>query len=819
MPNRTKLCNFFLFSFLFVCFLFLHPGLYAQETTEEAPAEQVEAPVKTIALSEISTETEKLGQRIRRLRDILKPLAKTSEVDSMLHTVHSDIGVERDSLLEVIEGLSQRDLREEQVHWSNYKSEFKGYQSTIDSRIKTLNGINDELVDEMKKWETTKANLSENSESTELFANLDTMILRLQDIMQLTLVRLDAIFVVQKELTQVVLLTDEVIAEINRFEMLKQKDYFVFDSPAIWNLGRPDSLSLALSPPDSLSAGQKVIVGINEDFDQLGEFINKNRETAILQIIFVLVILTLLLVVRRKWKRGENELRNPLEIEAKTVINNPVASSISVGFLVSAFFYESMTPVFSDFLVLLVLSATVYLLPKLSVKKIVLPLGIILGLIVIETIMVYVDEHASIWRILLLFNGIFLFYALIVARKITTTSPERFNRTLGFRRYALPIFMLFAILAILCNIIGMVGLSRFLISAVITSVGLGSVVYLTVKVFTSIIILIFKLRSQFNLKTISNLVEIIQKRVRPVLMFVGIIVWLLFTLIGFEVYDYIDLWVKEILGVEWKIGMMTISVGGLLSFLLIFFITMFIARIVANIFQDEWLIKVLPRGIAPALSLITRILLITTGFYMGLSAAGFDLSKVGLLVGALGVGIGFGLQSIVLNFISGLILAFERPINLGDAIEVDQEFGVVTSIGVRASNIRTYEGSEVIIPNGDLVSKKVKNWTLSNRDRRTRTLMKTSSEADPYKVIELFNKIASEHPSVYSDPAPTTHFYGFNQEGNLDFALIYWVSFSDKLSTDSEISLRIYDALKTEGIQAPIPKWKIVGGNQTELDA
>jgi small-conductance mechanosensitive channel len=148
---------------------------------------------------------------------------------------------------------------------------------------------------------------------------------------------------------------------------------------------------------------------------------------------------------------------------------------------------------------------------------------------------------------------------------------------------------------------------------------------------------------------------------------------------------------------------------------------------------------------------------------------------------------------------------------LGDAIEVEQEFGIVTSIGVRASNIKTYKGSEVIIPNGDLVSKKVVNWTLSNRDRRSRILMKTSSEADPIKVIELFNRIASEHPSVFKNPAPETLFFGYNQEGNLDFALIYWTTFSNTLKADSEIALKIYQTLKEEGIQAPIPKWKIVG--------
>lgn len=817
MANNTKLYNLVLLSFFISSFFLLSGNLFAQETQTETAAEQVEAPVETIQLEEISTETEKLGQRIRRLRDILKPIAKTSEVDSLLNTVYSEIGKERDSLLLVLDALSQRDLKEEAVHWGNYKSELKGYQNTIDSRIKTLNDVNDEVVEEIKRWETTKTILSENSESTELFANMDTMIFRLQDIIQITFERLDKIFVVQKQLTQVVLSIDEVLAEINRIELQKQRDYFVFDSPPLWKSAHKDSLEIEAVIIDTTNVFEEIYLEVDEDFAQLGEFFSKNSTTAVIQVVFVLLLLSLMLVVRRKWIKGEDELTNPLEIEAKVVIKNPVPASIAVGVLVSAFFYGSIIPLFGDIMVLLVLSATVILLPKLSHKKIRLPLLAVFLVFLVQTMEVYFDPTSKGSRLLLLINIGVIFLALTWGRKILNTYPDRFKRISAFRRYVLPFFMVFIVVALIANIIGMVALSRFLVGAVLTSVGLGSVVYLCVKVFTSIIILIFKLHSHFNLRTITNLIEIMQKRVRPVLMFIGIIVWLIFTMIGFEMYEYIDIWVKDILDINWKIGEMTISVGGILAFMTIFLITMFVAKVIANIFQDEWLIKVLPRGIAPAISLITRILLIATGFYMGLSAAGFDLSKISLLVGALGVGIGFGLQSVVLNFISGLILAFERPINLGDAIEVDQEFGVVTSIGVRASNIRTYTGSEVIIPNGDLVSKKVKNWTLSNRDRRSKILMKTSSDADPEKVIELFNSIALEHPSVYKDPSPTTWFYGYNQEGNLDFALVYWTSFSDTLNTDSDIALKIFKTLKEEGIQAPIPKWKIVGEEPNNL--
>jgi small-conductance mechanosensitive channel len=284
----------------------------------------------------------------------------------------------------------------------------------------------------------------------------------------------------------------------------------------------------------------------------------------------------------------------------------------------------------------------------------------------------------------------------------------------------------------------------------------------------------------------------------------------MFTLEGFDVFDFIVTWVNELMLTEWEVGEMTISLGGILAFLGIFILSLVLAKLAAAIFQDEWMVNILPRGVAPAISLLLRIILISIGLYMALSAAGIDLSKLGFMLGALGVGIGFGLQNVVLNFVAGLILAFERPINIGDTIEIDQEFGVVTNIGVRSSNIKSYSGYEAIIPNGDLISKKVINYTLTNRDRRSKIIMKTAPNADPEKVIELFNKIASENSKTKKNPPPKTYFYGYDENGSLSFALLYWTTFSDTLKTDHEIALEIFAKLKDEGIQAPAPVRRIV---------
>lgn len=373
-----------------------------------------------------------------------------------------------------------------------------------------------------------------------------------------------------------------------------------------------------------------------------------------------------------------------------------------------------------------------------------------------------------------------------------------------------PVYILILTGSIFANIIGMVNLSRYLVFGVLISTSLGMVVFLATKIITSLVILFFKLKNTYSMQTLSTMISVTNKRIKPLLNLIGLIIWLMLSLKSFELYDILFNWISDLMTIYWTVGEMTISLGGILSFLGIFITSLILAKLAATIFQDEWMVNVLPRGVAPAISLLLRITLISIGLYMALSSAGLDLSKLGFMVGALGVGIGFGLQNVVLNFVAGLILAFERPINLGDSIEIDNEVGVVTSIGVRSSNIKSYAGYEAIIPNGDLISKKVINYTLTNRDRRSKILMKTTPDADPEKMIALFNEMASEHPSTKKDPAPKTFFYGYDVDANLSFALLYWTTFSDTLETDSEIALKIFSKLKEEGIQAPAPVRRII---------
>jgi small-conductance mechanosensitive channel len=162
----------------------------------------------------------------------------------------------------------------------------------------------------------------------------------------------------------------------------------------------------------------------------------------------------------------------------------------------------------------------------------------------------------------------------------------------------------------------------------------------------------------------------------------------------------------------------------------------------------------LSRGLPYAISTVLHYLVLLAGFLVAMAALGVDMTKFTILAGAFTVGVGFGLQNIFNNFVSGLILLFERPVKVGDVVQVGDTSGTVRLIGIRASLIRTPAGSDIIVPNGKLISDQIVNWTLSSRQRSMEIPIAVARDAPPDQVIALLERIAAEHPLVSRTPPP-----------------------------------------------------------------
>jgi len=194
---------------------------------------------------------------------------------------------------------------------------------------------------------------------------------------------------------------------------------------------------------------------------------------------------------------------------------------------------------------------------------------------------------------------------------------------------------------------------------------------------------------------------------------------------------------------------------------------------------------------------------------VGLGVLGLDLSKVSVLAGAFGVGIGFGLQDVVNNFVCGLILLFERPVHVGDIVEAGGLQGEVRRIGIRASTVRTYQGADIIVPNSQFITANVTNWTLSDQLRRIDLPVGVNYGAAPQQVIKVLETVALENKGILKEPPPRGLFVGYG-DSSINFELRAWTDQFDNWGlVRSELASAVYDAVYAAGMSFPFPQREV----------
>jgi len=257
-----------------------------------------------------------------------------------------------------------------------------------------------------------------------------------------------------------------------------------------------------------------------------------------------------------------------------------------------------------------------------------------------------------------------------------------------------------------------------------------------------------------------------------------------------------------------KIGSITFSIENIIIFVLVILFSIFISKVISFLVSDTQLIKSKNKSFGSRLFL-SRIAIVTAGVLIAFASAGIPLDRITLIISALGVGIGFGMQNLVNNLISGLIIAFEKPVSIDDIIEVGAQSGKMKSIGIRSSVVTTFDGADVVIPNGELLNKNLINWTLGSSSRRSEIRFGIAYGTDLEFTQNLLFEILENNKNVLKNPKPVIWFTNFG-DSSIDLVIKYWIKHFDyDYDTKSELIIAIDKALKHNNIVIPFSQQDI----------
>ena len=481
-----------------------------------------------------------------------------------------------------------------------------------------------------------------------------------------------------------------------------------------------------------------------------------------------------------------------------------LASGLFAFLTYSPFFFANPPMSYLHFTELLRLLILCYLLIPFLPKKsriLGLTLGILWILFALDDLLL---ESAFAERWLLLATGILLI--LICIRLILDRKPHFvFIKESPATKAVLFFSLTLAILSVVFNITGRLTLAKISGITAIQAIILG----ITLKVFFTIVIeaiyLQFKAFSNTRFSNFFNFSELYSRIIQAIWM-LAILVWSVSLIRNLTLYDTMIKVVSDFLVAPRNIGSMDFTFKSVAVFILIIWVSFIFSTVINFFFGTEGVVDTKKKSKVGSMMLLIRLTIWILGFLIGVSAAGIPLDKLSLMIGALGVGIGFGLQNIVNNLVSGVILAFERPIQVGDLIEVGSKSGTVKEIGVRSSKIKSADGADIIIPNGDLLSQQLINWTMQDNTKRLEFKVSVPYPVDIEKVKSLVLDQLQKNEDILQSPLPMVNVQEFESTA-VEFKIMWWIpDLGKEGSVRSKVMSGIYESLNSAGIDINNPE-------------
>jgi small-conductance mechanosensitive channel len=737
--------------------------------------------------------------RLRGIRSALEAQPLLAELEKGLLEAEATLGRLAAAQTGVSPGSTMLALLENlRQQWLHLDGQLDGWNEGLRGGVTEIETLRQEVEEMRSVWELTLQAAARARSPRVLRERIRGVQQAIASVEELLEARLEALAAAGTRVAGLMAEVGRALAEIDAARSRARKDLFAIDSPPLWR-------ALATPAERKVTLGQEVREAWIRDAGVVRDYLSEQRWRRRLHLIFFLAVVALSLELRRR--RAAAGAGTPLEAYDR-LLDRPFSASLVVALIGTFFIYPGSPVALYHLTLLALLPPLLRLLPGLAPAPLRGSFYGLAALCFLDRLADLSMEGSRLQR-LLLFTVTLLALAGLgwnfrrggAARKMSPTPAWR--AALACSRLG---FLALAI-SLLANLLGNSSLSRLLTRATLSSAYLAVALYGGVLVFDTLLQASVRSRLLRALRMVDAHGPLWKSRGRALVHAAALLSWAVATLALFQVLEPLRNLTGAVFGRRLAVGSLSISLGDIAVFGLAIWMSTLLSRFVGFALEEDVLSRMpLARGVPEAVSMIVRYSIVTAGLFMALAAVGIGLDRLAIIVGAVGVGVGFGLQNAVNNIVSGLILAFERPVRLGDTVAVGALIGQVRRIGPRSSTIETFEGAEVIIPNGNLVASEVVNWSLSNRIRRVEVRVGVAYGSEPRRVLETLDTAARRHPQALAAPAPVALFRGFG-ESALDFTLWFWVGDVDSwMQVQSDVALAIHDALREAGIEIPVPQ-------------
>ena len=767
------------------------PALAGQDTTATSQDTAATPAPNVVPVAEVPTRATALSDSLRGALRSLAGDGRLASLDSSLGSLPDSLGTVRARLDATrLDVLGLRRLDDRLVRWRAVEQRLNGWATQLTTLAEADAASATVLGALRERWERTDSALAAETVPEGVRSQVENLIRRMDRVRAALQAHEQSVLDLQATVADLRSVTGDAIATIKQARGVARRRVFVRNEPPLW------SAILGASGDRTITS-----VGTEALVEDVLTFVAEEQDRLWFELVILVALVALSVTLRRRMGA-----RYPVEVPdgVRRALKRPVAAAVLVTMVFAAALFDRVTGRVSDILVLVAALAVLRLTPVYLGKSLVRPTTWLVLLVVFDQLAALFLVEPLAVRLVSLLVAIAAAGTLAVLRTRVVADVTMWTGTwAGLTRLA----MLLAVAAAGANVIGFTNLAGLLLTGTLISFLVTLVVMMVVVTLEGIV------AGASNLKLIGTIPgfrlhqAVATARALQLLRLGVAALWFLTVLRAFGMDDIVLQWLRILWAAAVTIGSWTLSVGSVVLFFLSMWLALAVGRGVRAVLRDDILPRMhLARGLPNTIATLTFYAIVVLGFLFAVGAAGVDLGALAIVAGALSVGIGFGLQNVVNNFISGLILMFERPIQIGDVIQLDDLIGKVTDIGIRASMVRTFEGAEVIIPNGELISGRVVNWTLSDRRRRIDLPVGVAYGTPPEQVLDLLVKAAESQPSVIAEPKPVALFIGFG-ESSLDFELRTWTDdFVNWRIVASDVAVAVNKALAQAGIEIPFPQ-------------